>query len=123
MYAVDHWLGEKIHRKTTHIEATQIDLYKVFLDNVGHFSNLVTYKKESTEAAKLFKDNSVDMVFIDGAHEYEGIFADIKAWKDKPIKMLAGNDFQYFPIKQAITDTIGMSSIQSHSTIWYKELC
>jgi len=41
------------------------------------------HRLKSVDAASLFGDLSVDAVFIDGLHTYEGVVDDIKAWKSK----------------------------------------
>mmetsp|Transcript_4876 Transcript_4876/g.7400 ORF Transcript_4876/g.7400 Transcript_4876/m.7400 type:complete len:323 (-) Transcript_4876:159-1127(-) len=38
---------------------------------------------KSVEGAELFGDHSVDAVFIDGLHTYEGVLDDINAWMSK----------------------------------------
>jgi hypothetical protein len=35
----------------------------------------------------------VDMVLLDGDHEYEGVVADIEAWLPKARKLLCGHDY------------------------------
>jgi predicted O-methyltransferase YrrM len=52
-------------------------------------------KMTSLEAAKYFNDGEVDFVFIDGAHDYDNVKADIAAWlpKLKPDGILAGHDY------------------------------
>lgn len=51
---------------------------------------------ESTEAAAMFADRSLDFVFIDGSHEYQDILADLQAWhpKVKEGGVIAGHDYQ-----------------------------
>ena len=41
------------------------------------------HRLKSVDAAPLFGDFSVDAVFIDGLHTYEGVVDDIKAWQSK----------------------------------------
>lgn len=49
----------------------------------------------SVEAARLIEDQSVDLVFIDAAHDYDSVKADILAWapKVKPTGIIAGHDY------------------------------
>ena len=63
----------------------------------------------SVQAASEYKDKSLDWVFIDGAHEYESVKADIEAWlpKVKQGGAIAGHDFnhEYQGIVQAVTES------------------
>jgi len=49
----------------------------------------------SAEACKQFDDNSVDVVYVDGDHTYEGVKTDIECWwpKVKPGHILCGDDY------------------------------
>lgn len=49
----------------------------------------------SIEGAKLFAGNQLDWVYIDGAHDYRNVLADLDAWwpKVKPGGVVAGHDF------------------------------
>lgn len=53
------------------------------------------FKMKSKKAVELFKDNSLDYVFIDGDHSYEEVCHDIDAWRMKVKKggILAGHDY------------------------------
>lgn len=52
-------------------------------------------RKQSKEASLDFEDNSVDVVYIDGDHTYEGVKLDIEVWwpKVKPGGFLCGHDY------------------------------
>jgi hypothetical protein len=54
----------------------------------------------SVDASKLYEDESLDFVFLDADHSYEGVRSDIEAWLPKVKRggIFAGHDFaHYFP--------------------------
>ncbi len=60
------------------------------------FDDIVSLiKLPSVEAAAGFEDHSLSFVFLDADHLYEGIKADIAAWRDKvkPGGSLSGHDY------------------------------
>lgn len=61
------------------------------LKKLGH----TLIRQRSLDAAKNFADLSIDMVYIDGDHTYEGCMADIQAWwpKVKSGGILMGDDY------------------------------
>ena len=119
VWAVDHFNGSKSERNSFHKEAMEKDISKIFLENVGHYQNLKLLKMDSLEAAKRFKDKSVDMVFIDGGHEYEEVKADIEAWLPKTRKLICGHDYNG-DIKRATDEILGDVSIVD--SIWIKSV-
>jgi len=54
---------------------------------------------DSVSASALFGNKSLDFVFIDADHTYEGCSSDIEAWKDKikPDGYLCGHDYYNEP--------------------------
>lgn len=55
----------------------------------------VLVRKFSVEAASKFVNNSLDFVYIDAAHDYRNVLADLDAWtpKVKPGGLVGGHDF------------------------------
>jgi uncharacterized Rossmann fold enzyme len=80
-------------------------------------------RKDSSDAAKEIPDKSLDFVFIDADHSYEGCKADIEAWapKIKPGGFISGHDYENtaFPcwgVKQAVTEAFGEPELGENYT-------
>jgi hypothetical protein len=119
VYSVDTFLGSK-GEEQEHREAKERDIYEDFKKNTAQFKNLVSYKMESLEAVKKFADKSVDMVFIDGAHTYEAVQADIEAWLPKCKKLICGHDYNYPDIAEVVNTKFGV--VDNAENVWIKEL-
>lgn len=52
-------------------------------------------KKDSVAASRMFRNECLDFVYLDGDHTYEGVMADLKAWapKIKRYGCIGGHDF------------------------------
>jgi len=120
VYAVDTWKGSSEELAGPHVEATTTEILPQFLANVGHFENLRTMEMTSLEAASLFEDKSVDMVFIDGAHDYKSVKEDIEAWMPKAKKLLCGHDWQWHTVQEAVTERFGEPDLID--SIWIKKI-
>ncbi len=95
IHCIDTWQGSEEHRDVTEIR--QGTLYETFLDNIekAHVGHFVTpHRGDSATTADQFADGSVDSIFIDGDHSYEGCLRDIAAWlpKLKPGGRIGGHD-------------------------------
>jgi len=72
------------------------DLFGQFTRNIKPVRHVVTpFKMESVEAAKLYKDKSLDFILLDAAHDEESVYQDLCAWtpKLKDTGVIAGDDF------------------------------
>ena len=121
--AVDTFEGSDDPRDLTNDMAKKEDIFAEFKKNVGHYENLKILKKDSLKAAAQFGDKSVDMVFIDANHTYEGVLADIKAWGPKAKRIICGHDYAdgWPGVKKAVEEVYG-KKFHVVGSIWYVEL-
>jgi hypothetical protein len=85
--------------------------YQMALANLqphSHRAKLI--RAASVEAARLFAPGSVDFVYLDGAHDYASVDADLRAWWPtiSEIGLLSGHDWTDQPhhagVKRAVMD-------------------
>lgn len=99
-YAFDTFAGSPEHKQELAAIAgrgtTLEDIFRENLAASGCRDYVRALRQDSVSAAQRFNDNSLDMVFLDGCHEYDAVKADIEAWlpKIKPGGLLAGDDYQ-----------------------------
>jgi hypothetical protein len=64
---------------------------------------------KSVEASKLYENESLDFVFIDGAHDYQSVKEDIEHWfpKVKRGGYIAGDDYNWETVKLAVIEFFG----------------
>lgn len=120
MYAVDSW---KDHSGSCQY-AKQIENRAEFYQKAGKYNDRCTIlEMDSLEAAARVQDESLDFVFIDGDHTYEGCKRDILAWMPK-IKRggwITGHDYHEFPgVKQAVDELLSPVSCAADFTdeVW-----
>jgi precorrin-6B methylase 2 len=116
VYAIDHWKGSPGDQDANESEAAAA--YLVFLANIGSHPRLQIVATPSVEA--LLVVPQVDMVFIDGSHRYEDVLADIRAWRGKAKKLLAGHDIGLDSVLTAVYREFGRPQRAAES-IWYLE--
>lgn len=114
-YAVDHFLGsdEKVHHEDQDVMAGT--LFRTFKHNISPVKDYVNVlKMPSDEAAKLFDDGSVDFVLLDGGHSYEDVRTDLDEWlpKMRDNGVIAGDDWNWSGVKDAVTETFDASIIE-----------
>lgn len=87
--------------------------------------------RSSVKVASAFNDRTVDLVFIDGDHSYDGVITDIYAWwpKLKRNGVMAGHDYTavggtilYHEMRIALWDAFGgpegLDKVVPRSTVW-----
>ena len=80
------------------------------IQEAGLLSIVTVMVTESVRAAKVFGDESVDFVFIDAAHDYESVKADLTAWwpKLKVGGKIAGHDYGWEGVGEAVHEFFGV---------------
>ena len=115
LYCIDAWEHYK------HYEDYLTTRLNYFYDEaVKTLSNYDTeiIRKYSMDAVKDFKDESLDFVYIDGAHDFKNVAMDVTEWyyKVKPGGILYGHDFKRSKnprLKQHVVD-----AIQAYTYAW-----
>lgn len=107
---VDTWEGSEEHLDPENVSYEPLlkipnGLYNEFIKNIEPVKSVINpIRMPSIEASKLYKDNSLDFVFIDGAHDYFNIKQDIEHWYPK-VKIggyIAGDDYVWPDINKAV---------------------
>ncbi len=93
------------------------DIYQIFLSNTKGLP-ITPVRMDSVKAAALYKDQSLDFVFIDANHQYEYVCKDIQAWlpKIKPKGFIGGHDYNIPDVKRAVNEI--MDNVQSLNISW-----
>jgi hypothetical protein len=82
-------------------------LFNIVSSNLQKFDGRAKLLREkSWDAAKQFEDNSLDLVYIDGDHTYQGVVRDLAAWFPKVRKggMICGDDIGWPGVKRAVDE-------------------
>ena len=92
--AIDTWKGSPEHQLNEYV--INNTLYELFISNISRLSHIITpIKMDGTEAASLYSEKSVEVVFIDADHSYEEVKKNILAWlpKVKNGGYISGHDY------------------------------
>lgn len=93
-YCVDTWEGSIEHVSNQHV--VEKNLKDIFVENTKPISDKIVMKQKlSWESAKDFSDNSIDVCYVDAAHDYHSVKKDLEAWwpKVKIDGWFVGDDF------------------------------
>ncbi len=123
---VDTWKGSEEHINpgsfafNSEILEDKNWLYKQFLTNISSVNHVINpIRTTSLEASKLYPNRSLDFVFIDAAHDYENVKADIEAWYSK-VKIggyIGGHDYDSFwwGVQKAVNEFLQQDFIKKEN--------
>lgn len=124
---VDHFRGnaEHLDEKSTWFDsAIKSDpeyLYNTCVKNLEPLQDKIKIiRKTSVQAAKSFKPNSVDFVFIDGNHDTQSVQSDIDAWypKVKVGGIIAGHDYKTYRAVEIAVNSRFSTGLHKRGTSW-----
>jgi predicted O-methyltransferase YrrM len=127
---VDAWAGSTDPSDdTAYLDAEKA--FEEYIENVGGYRNITTYRGPSREAWRRLHHESFDMVWIDADHRYDAVREDILMWRSLLRKggLLCGHDGQYADVARAVDELVPgakrfetpQPGFDEPSVIWYSE--
>jgi len=113
VWAIDHWRGSPDELEINHQQAAEdpLSVYWEFCQYMAHFSLLGTkvipITGDSPDVARrLFKAYSIDLAFLDGAHDFKSVWLDLVAWtgRVKQGGVLCGDDYSWPGVRRAVDE-------------------
>ncbi len=98
-------------------------LFNQFMENIEPLKDMITVLKgDNGILHNQFEDNSLDFVFVDGDHSYEGVMRDLKGWfpKLKTNGIMAGHDYNEpsCGVKKAVDEFFAMGAQNYVGNCW-----
>lgn len=99
-------------------------------DHEKYFADMVQFcknnkrgkimKEYSVKAATMFAAETLDFVFIDGDHSYEGVITDIESWYPKVRRggWIIGHDIHFDTVKKAVSEKFNEYAT-ADDFLWY----
>lgn len=125
LYCVDAWRYFHNTEQPLIDQAGFDEIYREFMLNMAPVKSVITTIREtSVNAADFFPNNFIDFVFLDAAHHYENVKADIQAWLPKvtPGGIISGHDYftRVHPgVKQAVDEIFPDVETIPEQNVWY----
>lgn len=120
VYAIDPW-ESNIGGITNSVDMKSV--YDLFCKHTSG-KNIIAIRDHSSRVYDLFRDESVDFVYIDGLHTYKAVMEDIRHYKSKVRKggYLGGHDYHRmkFPgVVKAVDECFEHESVHTfRDTSW-----
>jgi predicted O-methyltransferase YrrM len=87
-------------------------------------SKVIPIQLPSVSASQIFPVPVFDMVFIDGAHDFYSVLADISCW-GKTLKaggLLCGHDLDWESVNAAVSSLVPKAKNPPNTSIWHATL-
>ncbi len=102
IYGIDPWVIYPGYRDRAHGNdaETMESQYSQAREKLAPYSNCTLIRKFSMDAVKDFDFHSIDMVYIDGNHDFQHCIEDIENWSRivRPGGVISGHDYKRYKI-------------------------
>lgn len=107
-------------------ENKKVNVHQEYLKNIEPVKHIINpIKGFSKDVVSTYDDSSIDFLFIDADHEYEGVMFDIVNWFPKVKKggIISGHDYNdyHIGVPKAVDEYFGKSNIIIKGSSWIFE--
>lgn len=120
LYCVDHFQGSEEHKKSN-LDRNLLAAFTKNIEQFGVKDKISTLSMTTTEAAAKFDPESLDLVLVDAAHDYDSVKADLLNWypKIKPGGFLLCDDYEVgWPGVIRAVKTVGLEGTLITESLW-----
>jgi len=133
IHCIDNW-GEGYIDPMYNRMSQVKDAEYIFNERIKPFDNIIKVKRMTSDAADLFKNESIDFLYIDASHDYKSVKDDILNYypKVKTGGIISGHDYatekncrkpriidRVRGVKKAVDEIFGEDYIQLCGTNWF----
>jgi len=124
--SIDTFEGSKDINASAEVQKRLPTLYEQFVFNMkelGIEKRIAVLRGTSEEVFTSLSDpQKVDLVFIDGSHEYEDVKKDIEMWSTRAQKVICGDDYTdvHPGVKKAVDELLPEAN--KNQRVWYKTI-
>lgn len=113
------WQNEKDLSKFPDSES--LKSVKSLIESNGLEERVFLHRSFTENACGSFEDESLDFIFIDADHSYEGVKKDITLWspKVKTGGYIVGHDIDWEGVKRAVEELIPEYKVPGIDNLWY----
>jgi hypothetical protein len=106
---IDHWLGSEEHQRVPQWKAKLPTLFNTFLMNLWEYRDrLIPMRTTILDGLRKLGQLGVapDLIYVDGSHDEESVYLDVKAALHFPSAWLVGDDATWAAVQAGVKKAI-----------------
>jgi len=123
LWALGPWVNEIDWMAAKFAECGPEFVYEAFQQNLSphiETGKVVPIRSTSSDAAVDLHDQFFDMIFIDGAHDYDSVVRDIILWSPMATGLLCGHDYDHVAVQRAVKMLVPDHIVIEGTTLWMR---